>query len=183
MTCLDVFVVFSIFSFLGGRGACFCFLLFTLPGFLWTSQSCVLPSLINFENSSVIICSNIYSAHPPLFSFFFWHSSYACYIFWYYPVVLGCSTRLFSLLSLLLFALKLGKFLVTFYKFGNSFLSSIPSTNEPTEDILHSPYLVFDFWYFVLILSTERVSISLLPLTIWSCMLPTLLLESFIYQS
>ena len=84
--------------------------------------------------------------------------------------VLGCLSCCFSY-SLLSLHFTLESFSWHLFRFTDSFLSHVQSTDEPTRGILYFchwfPSLVFSFWFFL------RGSISLPKLPICSCMVPT----------
>lgn len=67
-----------------------------------------------------------------------------------------------------LFAFMFGEFLLTYLSVLDSFLGPVKSIDEPVEGTLHFRYYVCYFHHFLLIL---EVSISLLVLPVWSCVL------------
>lgn len=155
--------------YFGGRVSCFWGFGIYLA---WVSLSfwiCGLLPVVNLE-TTLSRCVQILILPPLPFSF--WHSNYTCYIFWYCPTVLRCSARLLFLLLLLFsFALDLRKFLLTYLQIWQFFPKLCPV--YLWIHWRHSVFSLVYFWFLLFCFQSFLISIFLLPLSVWSCLLST----------
>lgn len=139
-------------------------LAFVLPGILALSQSVVWYLTSIWKKFCRYCFKYIFCSIVPFFSFWYSHHAYDAHfvvvpqslniLFWYF---------FFSPLSLLF---SWGGFYRDILKLRYHFFTDMQSTNNSIEGILHCAYSVFDLWQLLLV---SRISISLLTLHIYSC--------------
>ena len=156
--CIFLMASFKIFFlfFLRFEYECFNVFVFVFIYPHWFSLDLWFGIVINFEKFSNIIASNISFVSLFLLTVFL---SCVCCTFWC-SAILGCS--IFFLLFLPLYMFYFERFLLIVFKFTDSFLACVESTDEPLEEILNFYFCVWFLASFDCFLEFLPVYISLL---------------------
>lgn len=140
---------------------------FILTGFLWT---CGLVLLLILQSSQTLLLQ-IFLLFHPLFLLTVFLSCVCCTC--WCSTILGCSIFFFLFSPLYTFYFE--RFLLIVFKFTDSFLACVESTDEPLEEI-------FNFYFCVWFLASFDCFLEFLPVYI-SLLFFFLMLSTFPFRS